>query len=205
MLAGGRATRMGGLDKGLQTFRGTPLVAHAVQRLQQQAGGAPGLIAINANRNLAEYRALGLPVWTDTVPDFAGPLAGFLCALRQCQSSHPYLLTVPCDSPLFPLDLLQRLGQSLLQSDPGYDIAMVSAPDAAQPAASAIYPQPVFCLLRTTLADNLQAFLDSGGRKIGAWAASQRLCRVAFNQASDDPRAFANANTLDDLHHLELP
>ncbi|MCX8516684.1 MAG: NTP transferase domain-containing protein, partial [Rhodoferax sp.] len=139
--------------------------------------------------------------------DFAGPLAGFLCALRQCQSSHPYLLTVPCDSPLFPLDLLQRLGQSLLQSKPGntpgYDIAMASAPDATQPAASAIYPQPVFCLLRTTLADSLQAFLDSGGRKIGVWAASQRLTRVAFNQAADDPRAFANANTLDDLHLLE--
>ena len=219
VLAGGRATRMGGLDKGLQAFRGTPLVAHAVQRLQQQVGGAPGLIAINANRNLAAYRAWGLPVWADnppdnlpdTVPDFAGPLAGFLCALRQCQSSHPYLLTVPCDSPLFPLDLLQRLGQSLLQRQskpgnaPGYDIAMASAPDAAQPAANAIYPQPVFCLLRTTLADSLQAFLGSGGRKIGAWAASQRLCRVAFNQAADDPRAFANANTLDDLHLLENP
>ncbi|MCX8521740.1 MAG: molybdenum cofactor guanylyltransferase [Rhodoferax sp.] len=221
VLAGGRASRMGGLDKGLQTFRGTPLAVHAVQRLQQQTGGAPGLVAINANRHLAEYRALGLPVWTDNlthnlthnvpsnlpdaVPEFAGPLAGFLCALRQCQSSHPYLLTVPCDSPLFPLDLLQRLGQSLLQSAPSYDIAMVSAPDATQPAASAIYPQPVFCLLRTTLADSLQNFLDSGGRKIGAWAASQRLCRVAFNQAGDSPRAFANANTLDDLHHLELP
>ncbi|WP_342617250.1 molybdenum cofactor guanylyltransferase MobA [Rhodoferax sp. GW822-FHT02A01] len=200
VLAGGRATRMGGLDKGLQPFQGQPLAALALDRLCRQSAGTPGLLAINANRNLSEYQALGVPVWTDTVPDFAGPLAGFLAAMRQCESQFPYLLTVPCDSPRFPLDLLQRLGEALLQQQ--VPIAMAMAPDA-QEADGILHAQPVFCLLRTALADKLQAFLESGGRKIGAWTASQGQAKVPFNAPGDDPRAFANANTLDDLHQLE--
>ena len=200
VLAGGRATRMGGLDKGLQLFQGQPLAAIALDRLRRQGAGTPGLLAINANRNLPDYQSLGVPVWTDSVPDFAGPLAGFLAAMRQCQSKYPYLLTVPCDSPRFPLDLLQRLGAALLQQQ--LPIAMALAPDA-QESGGILHAQPVFCLLRTDLADTLQAFLEGGGRKIGAWTASQGQVKVPFNAPGDDPRAFANANTLDDLHQLE--
>lgn len=201
VLAGGRATRMGGLDKGLQRFHGRTLTEIAVERLRQQSVGAPDRIGISANRNFELYAALGLPVWSDTTPDFAGPLAGFQAALQQCESTHEFLLTVPCDSPRFPLDLLERLRRSF--TDSKVEIAMATAPDAQSGDVQAIYPQPVFCLLRTGLADSLQAFLDQGGRKIGAWAASHRLVRVAFNHTGDDPRAFANANTLDDLQDLE--
>ena len=203
VLAGGRASRMGGLDKGLQNFQGRTLTAIAVDRLRQQTAGAPSHIGISANRNLQNYTTLGLPVWTDTTPDFAGPLAGFLTALRQCESTHEFLLTVPCDSPRFPLDLLERLLQAFVDSN--VEIAMAMAPDAQANHAQTLYPQPVFCLLRTGLADSLQAFLDLGGRKIGAWAATHRLVRVAFNRVEDDLRAFANANTLEDLQKLEHP
>ena len=113
ILAGGRGSRMGGVDKGLQLLDAIPLARHALQRLQQQTLGVPRTLAINANRNQALYASWGVPVWTDAVGDFAGPLAGFHTALAQCAATHDYLLTVPCDSPLFPLDLLDRLAQTL--------------------------------------------------------------------------------------------
>jgi molybdopterin-guanine dinucleotide biosynthesis protein A len=202
VLAGGQATRMGGLDKGLQQFRGQPLVVHALDRLRQQSSGTPGLLAINANRNVNTYAQFDVPVWQDTVPDFAGPLAGFLAAMRQCQSQYSFLLTVPCDSPLFPLDLLQRLGQALVQQQ--VPIAMALAADT-QDSQGTLRPQPVFCLIRTELADNLQSFLEGGGRKIGVWTASQGQVKVPFDAPGDDPRAFTNANTLAELHQLEIP
>jgi molybdopterin-guanine dinucleotide biosynthesis protein A len=197
---------MGGVDKGLQIFHGQTLVDIALERLGQQAGSAPGLIAINANRNLAHYERLGIPVWSDTVPDYAGPLAGFLVSMQQCQERYEWLLSVPCDSPLFPLDLLQRLSAAVLAEQA--DIAMAMAPDTTGISADGSHilrPQPVFCLMRTSLAPSLQRFMESGGRKIGAWTASHRQTKVSFGLAGDDPRAFANANTLDDLHDLEKP
>ena len=123
VLAGGMGSRMGGVDKGLQLLAGEPLARHCVQRLQAQSGGAPGLIAINANRNAEVYAAWSCPVWADDIDGFAGPLAGFQTALQHCsgastQASAPlggyrYLLTVACDTPRFPLDLLARLMQAL--------------------------------------------------------------------------------------------
>ena len=110
VLAGGRGSRMGGTDKGLQNFNGTPLALHALLRLQMQDGGLVGDQMINANRNLAAYEAFGVPVWPDGITDFPGPLGGFLTGLERCET--PYLLTVPCDSPRFPLDLLERLAQA---------------------------------------------------------------------------------------------
>lgn len=203
ILAGGRATRMGGVDKGLQVFRGQTLVAIALERLRAQNGGAPGQIAISANRNLDHYAGLGVPVWSDSEPDYIGPLAGFLTAMRHSQGRHDYVLTVPCDSPLFPLDLLQRLTTAL--SATGADIAMAMAPEVQADGSHVLGPQPVFCLLRTSLVDSLQRFIDGGGRKIGAWTASHPQTKVAFDASGDDPRAFANANTLDELHALEKP
>lgn len=203
ILAGGRATRMGGVDKGLQMFRGRTLVQTALDRLHRQVGGAPGKIAINANRNHAHYESLGVPVWSDSVPDYAGPLAGFLAAMQHCRGRYDYVLSVPCDSPLFPLDLLPRLASALLQNQA--DIAMAMAPERQEDGTTLLRPQPVFCLMRTGLADSLQAFMDSGGRKIGAWTASHRQVKLGFDAPGDDARAFANANTLQDLHALENP
>ena len=201
VLAGGRATRMGGLDKGLQLFRGQTLAAISLERLRLQSTGAPGLMAINANRNQTTYASLGVPVWSDSVPDFVGPLAGFLVAMEQCQSRYEYVLSVPCDSPLFPLDLLERLAQALCTEQAV--IAMAMAPDSQEDGNLLLRPQPVFCLVRSNLVGSLQSFIASGGRKIGAWTASHRQTKVPFNAPGDDPRAFANANTLDELHDLE--
>ena len=103
VLAGGRGSRMGGVDKGLQNHHGVPLAMHALLRLAPQVGST----MINANRNLAAYESMGVPVWPDALPDYAGPLAGFLAGLERCET--PWLVTVPCDSPLFPDDLVARL------------------------------------------------------------------------------------------------
>lgn len=195
VLAGGRGSRMGGVDKGLQNHNGTPLALHALLRLQMQQG--PFLVAtlINANRNLAAYEAFGVPVWADSLDGYAGPLAGFLTGLEHCET--PYLLTVPCDSPLFPLDLLARL-MDALQTE-GADIAMACAPEDD----GVLRPQPVFCLLKTTLLESLVRFTQSGGRKIDAWTAQHRTALVPFNRPGDAPQAFANANTLQELRALQ--
>ncbi|MBO9515707.1 MAG: molybdenum cofactor guanylyltransferase MobA [Variovorax sp.] len=197
VLAGGRGTRMGGVDKGLQNFNGTPLAMHAVMRLGLQVGE----IMINANRNLAAYESFGVPVWPDGLADYAGPLAGFLTGLERCET--PYLLTVPCDTPLFPLDLASRLSEALIAEDA--EIAMVAAPEAADEpgAAPVLRAQPVFCLLRADLLESLVRFTQEGGRKIDRWTARHRTVLVPFDHPGDAPDAFFNANTLAELHALE--
>jgi molybdopterin-guanine dinucleotide biosynthesis protein A len=194
---------MGGVDKGMQMFNGQTLVERAITRLQQQSSGAPGLIAINANRNQDRYATLGTPVWSDMVPDYAGPLAGFLSAMQQCQGHYAYVLSVPCDSPLFPLDLLERLAAALVAEKA--EIAVALGPDVQADGSMVLRPQPVFCLMQSKLANSLQTFISEGGRKIGAWTAGHRQARVAFNAPFDDVRAFTNANTLDELHAMEKP
>ena len=195
VLAGGRGSRMGGADKGLQKFNGTPLALHALMRLQVQQGELLGELMVNANRNLGAYEAFGVPVWPDTLSDYAGPLAGFLTGLERAET--PFLLTVPCDTPLFPLDLAQRLASAF--DDPGTEIAMASAPeDGSEPRA-----QPVFSLMRVELLESLVAFTQAGGRKIDRWTEQHRCVLVPFDRPGDDPRAFANTNTLAELHALE--
>ncbi len=193
VLAGGRGSRMGGVDKGLQNFNGMPLALHTALRLQAQTGH----MMINANRNLAAYESFGVPVWPDVLADYPGPLAGFLTGLERCET--PYLVTTPCDTPLFPLDLVMRLAQALEREQA--EIAMAAGRDAAPPAA--VRTQPVFCLLRVTLLESLVAFTHSGGRKIDAWTAQHKTVVVPFDAPDDDPRAFFNANTLAELHSLE--
>ncbi|GAB4397809.1 MAG: molybdenum cofactor guanylyltransferase MobA [Rhodoferax sp.] len=197
ILAGGRGSRMGGVDKGLQPFGGLPLAMVTLARLQ--LGGGVGTVLINANRNLAAYESFGVPVWPDALPDFAGPLAGFLTGLEHCET--PYLLTVPCDVPRFPLDLAQRLAQGLCDQDA--ELAMALAPEPDADGQLRLRPQPVFCLLRRELLESLVRFTQGGGRKIDAWTGQHRCAEVAFNAPGDDPLAFANANTLDDLRRLE--
>lgn len=195
VLAGGRGTRMGGVDKGLQTFNGTPLALHTLLRLQMQQGGLIGEVMINANRNLAAYEAFGAPVWPDSMPDYAGPLAGFMTGLERCET--PFLMTVPCDTPLFPPDLAVRLADALGRENA--DIAMAAARDED----GQLRTQPVFCLLRADLLESLVAFTHEGGRKIDRWTALHKTVIVPFDQPNDDPRAFFNANTLAELHSLE--
>ncbi|MCU0943493.1 MAG: molybdenum cofactor guanylyltransferase MobA [Hydrogenophaga sp.] len=195
VLAGGRGSRMGGADKGLQNFNGTPLALHTLMRLQLQEGGLMGDLMVNANRNLAAYEAFGVPVWPDSLSDFAGPLAGFLTGLERAET--PYLLTVPCDVPRFPLDLAQRLASAF--DDDSTEIAMASAPEED----GQLRPQPVFCLIRIDLLESLVAFTQAGGRKIDRWTDQHRTVLVPFNQPGDDPRAFLNTNTLAELHALE--
>lgn len=191
VLAGGRGSRMGGADKGLQNFNGVPLALYTLLRLQPQVGE----VLVNANRNLSAYESFGVPVWPDALADYAGPLAGFLTGLEQCET--PWLVTVPCDTPLFPADLVARLAQAAEREDA--EIAMASGPEQD----GQLRTQPVFCLLRRELLESLVKFTQGGGRKIDAWTALHRTVVVPFDRPADDPRAFYNANTLDELRGLE--
>ena len=193
VLAGGRGMRMGGLEKGLQLFEGVPLAQHALQRLQPQVGQT----LLNANRHLDQYRAFGAPVWPDETADYAGPLAGFITALRHCDTS--YLVTVPCDAPLFPADLVQGLAHALVSE--GCEIAMASAPEEGNDGRIVPRPQPVFCLLRVDLLASLERYVAEGGRKAGTWAAQHKTAIVTF----DAPAEFANINTLAELKALQPP
>jgi molybdenum cofactor guanylyltransferase len=191
ILAGGRGSRMGGADKGLQNFRGMPMAMFTLLRLAPQVSE----LMINANRNLAAYESFGVPVWPDGLADYAGPLAGFLTGLEHCETE--YLVTVPCDTPLFPQDLVARLAEALERD--GADIATASArEDDGQLRA-----QPVFSLMRRDLMESLVRFTQGGGRKIDAWTAQHRTVLVPFDRAGDEATAFANANTLAELHRLE--
>lgn len=193
ILAGGRGSRMGGVDKGLQNFNGMALALHTMLRLQPQVGE----VMINANRNLAAYESFGVPVWPDVLPDYAGPLAGFLTGLERCET--PWLVTVPCDTPLFPHDLVARL--AAVAREQKAEIAMA----AGREEDGQLRTQPVFCLLRVELLESLVRFTHDGGRKIDAWTARHRTATVPFDAPGDDPRAFCNANTLAQLHQLERP
>ena len=186
ILAGGRGSRMGGVDKGLQTHAGVPLALHALLRLAPQVGAT----MINANRNLAAYESMGVPVWPDALPDYPGPLAGMLAGLEHAETA--WLVTVPCDTPNFPPDLVERLAAAA--DEQGADIAM-----AATREDGAVQVQPVFCLLRTDLLEDLVAFLHAGERKIDRWTARHRCVQVIF----EDADAFFNANTLDELQRLQ--
>lgn len=196
VLAGGRGTRMGGVDKGLQNFRGLPLALNALIRLQLQVGHT----LVNANRNLSAYEAFGAPVWPDGIADYAGPLAGFLTGLERCETS--WLLTVPCDTPLFPHDLAARLAAAADAASA--DIAMAAAPETdATTGTTTVRSQPVFCLLRVSLLESLVQFTHAGGRKIDRWTDQHACAVVPFDQPGDDPLAFRNANTPAELHALE--
>jgi len=199
VLAGGRGSRMGGVDKGLQVFAGQPLALHTLRRLQ--AGAGLGAYMLNANRNLDVYRQFGVPVHPDAVGDFAGPLAGFLAGLDHCPSD--YLLAVPCDTPLFPVDLVPRLAQALDES--GALLAMPSAPEADGQGLSRVRLQPVFCLMHVSVATGLRQYMLGGGRKIDTWFTACAGVVVPFDRPGDDPQAFFNLNTLDELAQAQQP
>ena len=189
VLAGGRGSRMGGVDKGLQKYQGVPLAMHAMLRLAPQVGH----VMINANRNLGAYESMGVPVWPDALGDYPGPLAGFLAGLEHCET--PYLVTVPCDSPRFPEDLVARLAHALAEQDAEIAMATTREADGTQQV------QPVFCLMRSSVLEGLVRFTAGGQRKIDRWTALHRCIEAPF----DDIGAFANENTLDELRQLQSP
>jgi molybdenum cofactor guanylyltransferase len=179
VLAGGRATRMGNVDKGLiELNAGRPMIAYVLDAVSPQSGR----ILINANRNFESYAAFGYPVIKDDEEGFQGPLAGMAACLRRCETS--LMLTVPCDGPLLAPDLVERFFFALKEK--GADIATAS--DGKR-------PQPVFSLLKTSLLSSLIAFLSKGERKIDRWQEQHRLAVVDF---SDRQETFLNINTPDD-------
>lgn len=205
VLAGGLGSRMG-CEKGLQCFEGQALAARALGRLRTQTGQQ----ALNANRSPADYAALGAPVWFDARPDQAlGPLAGVLSGLEHMAT--PWLLTVPCDVPFFPLDLGTRLSQALQDSAAWLATVRAWAPEdedlidlarGAVPPARPLHRQPVFALLHRSLAPSLSRFLAQGERKVGTWLASHPTVEVTYDPVQTPWQAFANANTLSALQTL---
>jgi len=186
ILAGGRGTRMEHADKGLQALAGIPLVQHVFNRLQPQVNQ----VIINANRNLDLYRRFGVPVCPDNMPDFAGPLAGLQCGLSHCAT--PLLVSVPCDSPFVPLDLVARLHAALTGAGAELAVAVTGGGEGRR-------THPVFCLLKTVLLPDLTAYLQGGGRKVSAWQETRKLVEVHFK----DEAAFRNINSRDDLSKFE--
>ena len=183
VLAGGQGSRMGGVDKGLQPFRGRPMVAHAVERLAAQVDE----LLINANRNPEAYAQFGHRVIADEIAGFAGPLAGFERGLAHAKGD--LVVTVPCDSPFLPADLVARLRAGLESSEA--DLAVAKTGNQAH---------PVFSLMRRDVLPSLQQFLSSGQRKIDRWYAELKVVEVAFD---DEPDAFLNINTREELASLE--
>ena len=186
VLAGGRGSRMGGADKGLQPLHGRPLAQHAIERLRPQVGP----LWVSANRNAGAYAALGVPVCADTVAGQPGPLAGLLAGLQQCTT--PWLAAVPCDVPRLPVDLVARLAAGLQAEDA--ELAIAVTMENGEPRA-----HPVFCLLPARLRDDLAAALMRDERRVLQWMRRHRCAEVMF----DDAAAFANANTGADLRRLE--
>ena len=184
VLAGGRGLRMGGVDKGLQAFRGRPLVDHAIARLAPQVAE----VMVSANRNADLYAQRGVRVLADPSADFPGPLAGMLAGLRAART--PWLAVVPCDSPLLPVDLVERLANGMAQDARGAVVERFAG-------RGEFRLEPVCCLLATSLADDLARSLDAGDRKVESWLL-RHATPVLFERADDDG-AFANFNTLAEL------
>lgn len=183
ILAGGRGSRMGSVDKGLQPFKGVPMIGHVILRLQPQVDE----IIINANRSGDEYASFGHRVIADSIEGFAGPLAGLYVGMTH--AAHPLVATAPCDSPFLPTDLVARLLDAMLRNDA--DLTVAKTFDQ---------PHPVFCLVKSSLSPHLAAFLASGQRKIDKWYATLKVVEVRFD---DKEAAFSNINTIDELQSFE--
>lgn len=184
ILSGGLATRMGGVDKGLVLLKDKPLVQYVIERLAPQVDE----ILINANREIPQYQGLAYRVLQDETPDFIGPLAGFNLGLKH--ANHEYLLTVPCDSPLLPMDLAERLLLDLIENNA--DVAVATSEGDAH---------PVFALCKKSVLPSLTSYLQQGNRKVSAWQKSLSYIEVDFSDKAD---AFINLNTFEELNALAL-
>lgn len=183
ILAGGRARRLGGIDKGLLPVAGKPLIAWVIEGLVPQVGG----LLISANRNLDTYGGFGYPVISDTLDGFQGPLSGILSAMGAAPT--PWILTVPCDGPCLPPDLVPRLIRALAEAQATLAVA-----------SDGVCIQPVFGLLPVSLVGDLREYLALGKREVGRWLGRHRLAVADFH---DHPDAFANLNTPGEQARLE--
>jgi molybdopterin-guanine dinucleotide biosynthesis protein A len=179
ILAGGRGSRLGGQDKGLIELHGRTLVEHLIATLVPQVDE----LRIIANRNLVRYARYGHPVHADSLPGFAGPLAGMLTGLQQAQ--HEHVVFVPCDTTALPARLVERLLQALTDSR-----------SVAVYAHDGVRAQPVYALLQRKQAGDMRAFLDTGGRKVEDWLQRSGAIPVTFPELRDD---IININEPDDL------
>ena len=183
ILAGGKARRMDGQDKGLITLHGRPMIDYIIRALQPQAGH----ILINANRNAEQYAAFGLPVIADMLGDYFGPLVGMASGMNATDTA--FIVTAPCDSPFIPDNLVENLYRALAENEADISVAH----DGER-------MQPVFALLRCSLLPSLLAYLDEGGRKIDTWYGQQRLALADFSASAE---TFLNLNTPEDKVMLE--
>ena len=182
ILAGGMGRRMGGEDKGLIEFDGQPIIEILIGLLKQQGID----IVINANRNQDRYQTYGLPVISDDLDDFQGPLAGFAVAMKSVNTE--YILTLPCDGPF----LVENFAEQFIQTASQTGAPICVADDGER-------LQPVYALMRTDLIASLEAFLQSGDRKIDRWYAQHDFARVDF---SAQKHMFGNINKPEDRQAL---
>jgi molybdenum cofactor guanylyltransferase len=183
VLAGGRATRMGGVDKGLLQLAGRPMVEYVIEAFKSQVNN----IIINANRNQEVYAAYGYPVISDLLGGFCGPLAGIASAMQYAHT--PYIVTAPCDSPFVPGNLTQKLYHAMTTDQVEISVAH-----------NGERLQPVFALLKCELLPSLLSYLNAGERKIDSWYARHTLAIVDFSDQSD---AFININTAEEIKTIE--
>lgn len=183
ILSGGKARRMGSIDKGLMLFKGEPMISHVIKRLGPQVSK----VLINSNREIETYKRFGLDVVPDEIADFAGPLAGLHAGMKAAKTE--FLLSVPCDSPLLAENLANRLMKALIENQAEIAVAKTGAQQ-----------HPVFCLCRTHLAQDLESYLKAGGRKVEDWQKKHAYVEVPFDDISS---AFSNINTPEELSHLE--
>lgn len=179
ILCGGQGRRMQGRDKGWIDVSGRPMIERVVDRFKPQVSE----LLINANRNIDQYRRFNLPILTDTITGYQGPLAGILSGLNVCEND--YLACVPCDCPFFPLDLVARMVS--LQAEADAEIVSVSDGDRTH---------PVFALIHTKLKNSLEEYLNSGQRKIDRWYAQHCYQVLEYKHSA---HCFANINTPEQL------
>jgi molybdenum cofactor guanylyltransferase len=186
ILAGGEGRRMGGADKGLAMFHGQGLAQRAAMRVQ----GSVGRVSISANRNVAQYQALGYEVLSDGLTSYEGPLGGVRAALRACTA--PYLAVLPCDVPFFPEDIITQLAGKLATS-----LSPIAMPLVTQ-ADGSVFPDPVFMLMHASVLLGLEDYFAAGGRKITTWAGKAGLALLPV----DDALSFMDADTVQALADL---
>lgn len=187
ILAGGQSTRMGGGDKGLLTLGDRPILQHVIDRLASQA--AP--IALNANGDPARFAAYDLPVISDSIDGFAGPLAGVLAGLDWAATQGAtHIVTAAADTPFFPHTLVETL--TLAAETQGQPIALAKTDNGRH---------PTFGLWPVALRDDLRDALQNGVRKVVQWTDSHGTAMAQFHDTRFDP--FFNVNTPDDLKRAE--
>ena len=179
ILAGGRARRMGGADKGLVLFNGKPLIEYVIDALEPQVGR----LLINANRNHEKYRSYKFDVISDELKDYCGPLAGMACVLNEINT--PYLVTAPCDTPFITDNLVKNLSSSIVHENTEISVAH-----------NGERLQPVFCMIKKTLITSINEYLQNGGRKIDQWFEQHSLSIVDFSSHSE---CFENFNSKDEI------